>query len=77
MQFRRITIDPNVLNGQPCIRGLRMPVYQILDLLAAGETAEHILRAYPYLEPDDIREAIAYGAWLTREEQLPAVGERP
>lgn len=76
MNFRRITIDPNVLNGQPCIRGMRIPVHQILDLLAAGQTADAILRAYPYLETDDIREAIAYGAWLAREETLPKTEQR-
>lgn len=68
MKFRRITIDPRVLNGQPCIRGLRVPVHQVLDLLAAGVTEQDILRQYPYLEPADLREAMAYGAWLAREE---------
>lgn len=68
MKFRRITIDPRVLNGQPCIRGLRVPVHQVLDLLAAGVTEQDILRQYPYLEPADLHEAIAYGAWLAREE---------
>lgn len=68
MKFGRITVNPAVLNGQPCIRGLRVPVHHILDLLAAGEPQKNILRDYPYLEPNDIREAIAYGAWLAREE---------
>ena len=51
----RITIDPKVCHGQPCIRGMRMPVYVILDLIAAGMSTEEILEAYPYLEAEDIK----------------------
>jgi len=50
---------------------MRMPVHQILDLLAAGRTPAQILELYPYLEPADIPEAIEYAAWVTREETLP------
>lgn len=60
MTFERITIDPNVCAGKPCIRGLRFPVSRLLGLLAAGETKESILKAYPYLEAEDIDEALCY-----------------
>lgn len=54
MKFERITVDPNVCTGKPCIRGLRFPVSRLLGLLAPGETKESILKAYPYLEDQDI-----------------------
>lgn len=69
--FPRITIEPDKLCGQACIRGLRVPVHLVLDLLAAGQTSADILRAYPYLEAEDIPEAMRYAAWLAREETLP------
>jgi uncharacterized protein (DUF433 family) len=69
--FPRITIDPLKLGGQACIRDLRIPVHLILDLLAAGETQTEILKDYPDLKPEDIREAIEYAAWLAREENFP------
>ena len=59
-RFERITVDPKVCGGKPCIRGMRFPVSRLLGLLAAGETPESILRAYPYLEPEDIQEAVLY-----------------
>ena len=71
-KFSHITIDPNVLGGQACIRSLRIPVHLILDLLAAGEKPETILKDYPNLTLPDIREALEYGAWLAREESFPA-----
>ena len=67
----RITFDPAVMGGKPCIRGLRVTVGMILGLLAAGRTTEEILCAYPYLEADDIREALAYGAWRAEEIDVP------
>lgn len=76
MQFTRITIDPLVCTGKPCIRGLRFPVARLLGLLAAGETRETILRAYPYLETGDIDEALRYAALLAEDETIsltPAV----
>ncbi len=66
--FPRITVDPKVCNGKPCIRGLRFPVSRLLGLLASGETKESILKAYPYLEPEDIDEALRYAAALAEEE---------
>lgn len=68
MKFNRITIDPEICSGKPCIRGLRFPVSRILGLLASGETKESILKAYPYLEPKDIDEALNYAACLADEE---------
>jgi uncharacterized protein (DUF433 family) len=70
MIFERITIDPAVCTGKPCIRGLRFPVARLLGLLAAGETRETILAAYPYLEPEDIDEALRYAAYLAEDETL-------
>ena len=68
MDFDRITVDPKVCAGKPCIRGLRFPVSRLLGLLAAGETKEAILQAYPYLEPEDIEQALSYAACLADEE---------
>ena len=59
----RITLDPSVMGGKPCIRGLRVTVGTVVGLLAAGHSTAQILDAYPYLEEDDIREALAYAAW--------------
>jgi uncharacterized protein (DUF433 family) len=69
----RITFDPNVMGGKPCIRGLRVTVGAIVGLVAAGYSAADILRAYPYLEEEDIREALAYAAWRVEEMELPLV----
>ena len=60
--FERITVDPEICGGKPCIRGLRFPVSRLIGLLAAGETAETILKAYPYLEAEDIRAVLNYAA---------------
>jgi len=70
MTFSRITIDPAVCTGKPCIRGLRFPVARLLGLLAAGETRETILTQYPYLEPQDIDEALRYAAQLAEDETV-------
>jgi uncharacterized protein (DUF433 family) len=74
-ELTRITLDPAVIGGKPCIRGLRVTVGMIIGLLAAGRTREEILQAYPYLEPEDIDQALAYAAWRVeeREVSLPAV----
>lgn len=68
----RITIDPAIMGGQPCVRGLRMRVADILDLLASGMPAEMILADYPYLEPDDIRAALAYASKLAGHRVIAA-----
>lgn len=70
MRLRRITIDPRVCTGKRYIRSLRFPVSRILGLLASGETSESILKSYPYLEAEDIAEALAYAAWLAEEETV-------
>jgi uncharacterized protein (DUF433 family) len=67
----RITFDPEVMGGKPCIRGLRVTVGMIVGLLAAGHSSEEILKAYPYLEEEDIRAALAYAAWRVEEIELP------
>jgi uncharacterized protein (DUF433 family) len=65
--LERITFDPEVKGGRACIRGLRITVSLILNLLANGMTREEILAAYPYLEPEDIQAALNYAAWLADE----------
>ena len=67
----RITLDPNVMGGKPCIRGLRVTVGTIVGLVAEGYSTADILAAYPYLEKDDIREALAYAAWRAEEIEIP------
>ena len=66
----RITVDPAICHGKPCLRGLRYPVELILDLLSADMTPEDILTDYPDLERDDIRAALAYAAQLSRVQRL-------
>jgi uncharacterized protein (DUF433 family) len=70
MTFTRITFDPAVCTGKPCIRGLRFPVARLLGLMAAGATREQILEAYPYLESADIDEALRYAASLAEDETV-------
>lgn len=65
----RISIDPDVCHGKPCIRGTRVMVSIILDYLKTGETIETILRQYPALAAADIRAALGYAAWLAHEEE--------
>ncbi len=64
----RISIDPKICHGKPCIRGTRIMVSIVLDYLQAGEPREEILRQYPALKPKDIDAALGYGAWLAHEE---------
>ncbi len=65
--FDRITFDPNIMGGRACIRGMRITVALILNLVANGMSNEEILEAYPYLELEDIRQALRYAAWLAEE----------
>ena len=69
--FDRITFDPNVMGGKPCIRGMRVTVGMIVGLRAGGRTEGEILKAYPYLEPEDLRAALAYAAWRSEEGEWP------
>lgn len=59
------------MGGKPCIRGLRVTVGTVVGLIAAGHSQDEILRLYPYLEPDDIREALSYAAWRAEELEVP------
>jgi uncharacterized protein (DUF433 family) len=68
--FDRVTFDPRIMNGRACIRGMRISVSVIVAQIAHGASLHEVLRDYPDLEPDDVRQALAYAAWLTRE-QVP------
>ena len=68
----RITFDPQIMAGQACIRGIRIPVSLVINLLANGMSADEILQEYPDLEPEDIRQSLAYASWLTRDHVFPA-----
>lgn len=70
MTFKRITVNPEAFGGKPCIRNLRFPVSRLLGLLASGENRKSILKAYPYLESEDIDEALNYAASLAEEEVI-------
>ena len=67
----RITFDPAVMGGKPCIRGMRVTVGTIVGLVATGHSREAIIELYPYLEPDDVREALEYAAWRASEVEAP------
>lgn len=67
----RITLDPKVMGGKPCIRGLRVTVGTIVGLLASGHTQEEILDLFPYIEREDIQAALGYAAWRAEEVELP------
>lgn len=73
MKLARITYDPRVMGGKPCIRGLRVTVATIVGLPASGASRERILRAYPYLEPADPDAALAYAAWRLEEREADLV----
>jgi uncharacterized protein (DUF433 family) len=70
-ELSRITHDPAVMGGKPCIRGMRVTVGTIVGLLASGKTYEEILGAYPYLEREDIQASLAYAAWRSEEAEVP------
>lgn len=69
--FDRITFDPNVMSGRACIRGMRITVSLIINLVANGMTVKKIMESYPYLEAEDIYESLKYAAWLTDEGIFP------
>lgn len=66
-----ITRDPEIMAGKPCIRGMRVTVGTVVGLVASGRSDAEILAAYPYLEEDDIRQALAYAAWRVEEIETP------
>ena len=70
-RMERITHDPLVMGGKPCIRGLRVTVGMVVGLIASGYTNEDILNMYPYLEPEDIPASLSYAAWRLEETELP------
>jgi uncharacterized protein (DUF433 family) len=70
IRFSRITMDPAVMSGKACIRGLRVMVGTVLGLIAAGRPRSEILSAYPYLESEDIDQALAYAAWRVEEREV-------
>jgi uncharacterized protein (DUF433 family) len=73
MKFQRITVDPEQMDGLPCIRGLRIPVATVVDMVASGMSEDEILTYFPDLEREDIREALRFVAAAVRERQLPQV----
>ena len=73
MKFIRITVNPNQMNGVPCIRGLRIPVATVVGMISDGMTEKEIVAAYPDLEYEDIRESLRYAAEAVRERELPLV----
>jgi uncharacterized protein (DUF433 family) len=71
MTFERITVDPDRMGGVPCIRDLRVPVATVVAMVADGMTVEEILTDLPYLEAEDVAEALRYAAAAVRERELP------
>ena len=73
ISLNRVTFDPNIMGGKPCIRGMRVTVGMIVGLVASGHSREEILELYPYLEAEDIDEALGYAAWRVEEIDVPLV----
>ncbi|HZS43948.1 MAG TPA: DUF433 domain-containing protein [Blastocatellia bacterium] len=71
MEMTRITLNPKVMGGKPCIRGMRVTVGTVVGLVASGYTRDDILKLYPYLKEADINEALAYAAWRAEEIEVP------
>ena len=71
MNLDRITADPEVMGGKPCIRGMRVTVGTVVGLVATGHTRDEILKLYPYLEDEDIAQALSYAAWRAEEVEVP------
>lgn len=76
MKFKRITVNPKQIDGLPCIRGLRIPVATVVGMVADGMPDAEILKTYPDLEQEDIREALRFAAEAVRERELPLVNGR-
>lgn len=72
-KLSRITMDPQVMGGKPCIRNMRVTVGKLVGLMASGKTIDEVLTAYPYIERQDVLEALTYAAWRSEEEELPLV----
>jgi uncharacterized protein (DUF433 family) len=69
--LHRVTFDPQIMGGKPCIRGMRVTVGMIVGLIATGKNIEEVLKTYPYLEREDVLEALAYAAWRAEEKEIP------
>lgn len=76
LDFDRITFNPRIMAGQACIRGMRIPVSLVVNLVAHGKQVTEILEEYPDLQPEDIQQALAYAAWLAREQFYPRNPEK-
>ena len=72
-ELNRITMDLAVMGGKPCIRGMRVTVGTIVGVMATGKAIEEVLAAYPYIEREDILQALTYAAWRSEEKDLPLV----
>lgn len=70
-KLTRITMDPQVMGGKPCIRNMRVTVGTLVGLMASGKTIDEVLAAYPYIERQDVLEALTYAAWRAQEKELP------
>ncbi len=70
-KLSRITMDPQVMGGKPCIRSMRVTVGTLVGLMASGKTIDEVLAAYPYIERQDVLEALTYAAWRAEEKELP------
>ena len=69
-QLKRISLDPEVMGGKPCIRGTRVTVGTVVGLIASGREVDEVLGAYPYLEREDVQAALSYAAWRSEEVEL-------
>lgn len=69
-RLNRITLDPNVMGGRPCIRGMRVTVGMIVGQIGSGRTKDELLEDYPYLEAEDIQQALLYAAWRSEEREV-------
>ena len=69
--FDRISVDPKICHGQACVKGTRVPVHQVVGMLANGDTIESLLKSYPHLSREDILACLEYAAWLTEEQITP------
>ncbi|MBF0238327.1 MAG: DUF433 domain-containing protein [SAR324 cluster bacterium] len=70
--FERVTFDPLIMGGQACLRGMRIPVALVVNLVANGMSPHEIIKEYPDLEPEDIQQSLYYVAWLAQERLYPA-----
>jgi uncharacterized protein (DUF433 family) len=73
--FDRITLDPRIMGGKPCIRGMRVTVGMIVGQIGAGHAIDDVLRDFPYLEREDILQALRYASWRAEEREVPLAGE--